>query len=291
MTADSTAETSEQPLPLADLIAAASGDEPALTWRERGERIELGWTTLRTWAEKVAGWLRDDVEREPGDVLAVDAGRHWMGIAAVLGAWRARVAVRLGPARPGEAAVVAEDRSAASDADPDAMLVVGPGGFGAPEAPLAAGEPFTTVVTPMPDASHAPRPHERDVAVVDPDGADAEPLTQAAVSRAAHVAAVAAGTTRGARLASVVPTDAVAGLVIGPLAAWASRGPAVLVGEGPGEDPVALAAAERASLLVARPDQAAALVGTDAAEGDGRPLRVAALECRVQHGAVAVRPA
>ncbi|GEM_PF-1509865 len=279
----------QQPVPLADLVAATSGDEPALTWRGGGERVELGWATLRNWAEKVAGWLRDDVEREPGDVLAVDVGDHWVGVAAILGAWRARLAVRLGPPEPGEAAVVAQGREEGCAADPEALLVVGPGGFGLPAGTLADGEPFNQVITVMPDESQAPRPSEGDVALLTPQGS----VTQAAVSRAAHVAAVAAGTRQGLRLASVVPTDSVDGLVTGPLAAWASHGPAVLLSDGLTDDTLGQATAEHARLLVARPEQAEALQPAAAAGAgaDGQHVQVVALVCTVEDGLVRVRPA
>ncbi|MGH3426631.1 MAG: TIGR03089 family protein, partial [Mycobacteriales bacterium] len=52
-----------------------------------GSRVELSGTTLANWAAKTANWLRDELDVQPGDTVAVMLPPHWQTAGALLGAW------------------------------------------------------------------------------------------------------------------------------------------------------------------------------------------------------------
>jgi uncharacterized protein (TIGR03089 family) len=52
-----------------------------------GSRVELSGTTLANWAAKTANWLRDELDVQPGDTVAVLLPPHWQTAGVLLGAW------------------------------------------------------------------------------------------------------------------------------------------------------------------------------------------------------------
>ncbi|MGH3695322.1 MAG: TIGR03089 family protein [Pseudonocardiaceae bacterium] len=52
-----------------------------------GSRVELSGATLANWAAKTANWLRDELDVQPGDAVAVLLPPHWQSAGVLLGAW------------------------------------------------------------------------------------------------------------------------------------------------------------------------------------------------------------
>ncbi len=52
-----------------------------------GGRVELSGATLANWAAKTANWLRDELDVQPGDGVAVLLPAHWQTAGVLLGAW------------------------------------------------------------------------------------------------------------------------------------------------------------------------------------------------------------
>jgi uncharacterized protein (TIGR03089 family) len=52
-----------------------------------GSRVELSGATLANWAAKTANWLRDELDVQPGDPVAVLLPPHWQTAGVLLGAW------------------------------------------------------------------------------------------------------------------------------------------------------------------------------------------------------------
>ncbi|HJT03070.1 MAG TPA: TIGR03089 family protein [Pseudonocardiaceae bacterium] len=52
-----------------------------------GSRVELSGATLANWAAKTANWLRDELDIQPGDPVAVLLPPHWQTAGVLLGAW------------------------------------------------------------------------------------------------------------------------------------------------------------------------------------------------------------
>lgn len=52
-----------------------------------GSRVELSGATLSNWAAKTANWLRDELDVQPGDPVAVLLPPHWQTAGVLLGAW------------------------------------------------------------------------------------------------------------------------------------------------------------------------------------------------------------
>jgi uncharacterized protein (TIGR03089 family) len=52
-----------------------------------GSRIELSGATLANWAAKTANWLRDELDIQPGDTVAVLLPPHWQTAGVLLGTW------------------------------------------------------------------------------------------------------------------------------------------------------------------------------------------------------------
>ncbi len=90
---------------LADL--ARDGSRPLITYYDdaSGERMELSVATFANAVAKTANFLRDGLDVQPGDAIALDLPLHWqlpvwLGAAAAVGA-----AVHVGPAAAAEALV------------------------------------------------------------------------------------------------------------------------------------------------------------------------------------------
>ncbi|MGH3617980.1 MAG: TIGR03089 family protein, partial [Pseudonocardiaceae bacterium] len=62
-----------------------------------GSRIELSGATLANWAAKTANWLRDELDVQPGDIVAVLLPPHWQTAGVLLGAWWCGATVTVSP--------------------------------------------------------------------------------------------------------------------------------------------------------------------------------------------------
>ena len=63
-----------------------------------GTRVELSGTTLANWAAKTANWLRDELDVQPGDPVAVLLPPHWQTAGVLFGAWWCGATVTTSPA-------------------------------------------------------------------------------------------------------------------------------------------------------------------------------------------------
>ncbi|MGQ0718761.1 MAG: TIGR03089 family protein [Pseudonocardiales bacterium] len=63
-----------------------------------GSRVELSGATLANWAAKTANWLRDELDVQPGDAVAVLLPPHWQTAGVLLGAWWCGATVTTSPA-------------------------------------------------------------------------------------------------------------------------------------------------------------------------------------------------
>ncbi|MGH3701482.1 MAG: TIGR03089 family protein [Pseudonocardiaceae bacterium] len=64
---------------------------------DAGSRIELSGATLANWAAKTANWLRDELDVQPGDTVAVLLPPHWQTAGVLLGAWWCGATVTTSP--------------------------------------------------------------------------------------------------------------------------------------------------------------------------------------------------
>lgn len=88
-----------------------------------GSRVELSGATLANWAAKTANWLREELDVQPGDTVAVLLPPHWQTAGALLGAWWCGASVTVSPAGAGTVALCGVDRIAdAAGADEVAAL-------------------------------------------------------------------------------------------------------------------------------------------------------------------------
>lgn len=82
----------------AGLLARALASDPGrpfVTFYDdaTGERVELSVATFDNWVAKTANLLRDGLDAEPGDRLAVMLPTHWQGAVWMLAGWTAGMVV------------------------------------------------------------------------------------------------------------------------------------------------------------------------------------------------------
>ncbi|MFN2496006.1 MAG: TIGR03089 family protein [Pseudonocardiaceae bacterium] len=80
-----------------------------------GSRVELSGATLANWAAKTANWLRDDLDIQPGDTVAVLLAPHWQTAGVLLGVWWSGATVTASAAGA-QAVICGLDRIASDDA-------------------------------------------------------------------------------------------------------------------------------------------------------------------------------
>jgi uncharacterized protein (TIGR03089 family) len=101
-----------------------------------GSRIELSGATLANWAAKTANWLRDELDVQPGDTVAVLLPPHWQTAGVLLGAWWCGATVTASLAGAVTVALCGVDRIAdAAGADEVAALGLDALGMGIPVLP------------------------------------------------------------------------------------------------------------------------------------------------------------
>ncbi|HEY6423595.1 MAG TPA: TIGR03089 family protein [Pseudonocardiaceae bacterium] len=105
---------------------------------EAGSRIELSGATLANWAAKTANWLRDELDVQPGDAIAVLLPPHWQTAGVLLGAWWCGATVTTSPAGAVAVALCGLDRIA-DTAGADEVAALGLDALGAGIAVLPPG--------------------------------------------------------------------------------------------------------------------------------------------------------
>ena len=113
-----------------------------------GSRVELSGATLANWAAKTANWLRDELDVQPGDAVAVLLPPHWQTAGILLGAWWCGATVTASA----DGAPVAlcgaghlDDVGAATGADEVAAVGLDALGMGVPELPPGVRDYATEV--------------------------------------------------------------------------------------------------------------------------------------------------
>ena len=110
-----------------------------------GSRIELSGATLANWAAKTANWLRDELDVQPGDTVAVLLPPHWQTAGVLLGAWWCGATVTMSPAGS-QVALCGLDRIAsAAGANEMAALGLDALGMGIPVLPPGVRDYATEV--------------------------------------------------------------------------------------------------------------------------------------------------
>lgn len=148
-----------------------------------GTRVELSGATLANWAAKTANWLRDELDVQPGDPVAVLLPPHWQSVGVLLGAWWCGAVVTNDPG--GAVAVLCSaDRLAEVDgADEVAAVSLHPLGASVPDLPPEVRDHASEVrvhgdnFTPVPVPGSAPATPTRTVTA----------LVEAARARAAEL--------------------------------------------------------------------------------------------------------
>jgi uncharacterized protein (TIGR03089 family) len=195
----------------ADLLAdalARDGSRPFVTGYDdaTGERAELSVATTANWVAKTAGFLADEFDTGPGDLVSVELPLHWQTVVVLLACWAVGAQVSFEPG----GAVTFTTTGASATGDVIELSL----------APMGAD--FSRLVAAQPDTF---RP-------VEPSGADL-------------VEAAAVDLPYAARVLTVLPYAVPAGVSYGLIAPMAVSGSVVLV-TGAGADRIAeLAAAEQ----------------------------------------------
>ncbi|MEV0678270.1 TIGR03089 family protein [Actinosynnema sp. NPDC050436] len=114
---------------LTPLLAAGPG-RPLITHYDdaEGSRVELSRATVANWAAKTANWLRDELDVEAGDPVAVLLPAHWQTAGVLLGAWWCGAVVTDDPA--GVKVAFVPPGGAAPGADAVATVSLHPMGLG-----------------------------------------------------------------------------------------------------------------------------------------------------------------
>ncbi|MGH8823981.1 MAG: TIGR03089 family protein [Jiangellaceae bacterium] len=111
----------------AELLRSAlerDGARPFLTYYDdaTGERVELSVATFDNWVAKTAGLLRDGLEVEPGDRVALLVPAHWQSLVLASACWAVAACAVLDDVDGTEVAVVGPE---ALDAAPRARETLG----------------------------------------------------------------------------------------------------------------------------------------------------------------------
>ena len=185
------------------------GARPLFTWYDDrvGARVELSVATTANWVAKIAGFLVDEHDVEPGAVVAVELPLHWQTACVLLAVWSCGGAVALGE---GE-----RDLVIGVDAGDDVVLPPDPMGMALSRLVGAQPDQFVPLVPVDPDALALRAGSRR--------------WTHAELGRAAAHAATHHDITAGSRVLSTLGFDTVDGIDAGLLAPLAGGASVVLV--------------------------------------------------------------
>jgi uncharacterized protein (TIGR03089 family) len=203
--------------------AREHGQRPFVTFVNggSGERTELGCATFENWTAKAANLLVEELDLEPGTLLATALGTHWTALVLQVAAWRVGLVVGL-PGSDGTPAAGAFREGEPAPAEP--AVVVGTGMAARLVGDPGTALPFAEEVLAFPDefADHPGEDAEVVLAAADGVRTSADLLAEAAAL------AERAGLAPGDRWVSTVPTDTVGGVVAGPVLALHLGGGLVL---------------------------------------------------------------
>lgn len=148
-----------------------------------GGRVELSGATLANWAAKTANWLRDELDVQPGDAVAVLLPAHWQTAGVLLGAWWCGGVVTSDPGTAEVALCGAERVADGEGAGELAAVSLDALGAGVPVLPPGVRDYATEVRVHGDEFAPAPLPG---AASATPD-ATVEQLVDAARRRAAEL--------------------------------------------------------------------------------------------------------
>ena len=95
------------PAALLEAFRTLQPSSPRLSWYgPEGERVELSGRVLENWVAKSANYLVDELDAEPGTVVAVDLPLHWRSLVWLLASWAVGATAVTGEA--GAADIVAD---------------------------------------------------------------------------------------------------------------------------------------------------------------------------------------
>lgn len=101
----------------ADLLAAFRSHRatsPRLSWYgPDSERVEFSGRVLENWVAKTANYLVDELDAEPGTVVAVDLPLHWRSLVWLLATWAVGATAVTGQATDGPDIVATANPAAA----------------------------------------------------------------------------------------------------------------------------------------------------------------------------------
>lgn len=133
----------EHPAALLEAALRRNAARPLVTFYDdaTGERVELSVASFANWVAKTANLVVDGLGLQPGEVLALDLPRHWLGAVWAVAAWSAGLVVAPG-GDPGSCAVAVTgpDRVEAYRGAPELVVVsLRPLGAPLPDGALPAG--------------------------------------------------------------------------------------------------------------------------------------------------------
>ena len=233
-----------------DALAAALRHDPGrplVTFYDlaTGERIELSVATFDNWAAKIANLLTSQLDRAPGDRIAVHLPPHWQTTVLAAGAWRAGLALELSAAAADVTVVSPSPHPGADTAGGD-VIVCSLRPLGGPVLePLPDGWiDFAVDVPSQPDVVVEPR-------AVSPDDPAATlvtgPLSHGGLLEQALASAGELGLPSGGRLITDANPARPSGVVAALAAPLAVGGSVVIVANASGDQRSRIADQEHAA--------------------------------------------
>lgn len=116
------------PADLMNSFRSLHATSPRLSWYgPDSERVEFSGRVLENWVAKTANYLVDELDAEPGTVVAVDLPLHWRSLVWLLATWAVGATAVTGPVPAGADIVAtanpAAARERAAGAAPAPLLV------------------------------------------------------------------------------------------------------------------------------------------------------------------------
>ncbi len=224
----------DTPAALLEAFRTLNATSPRLSWYgPDGERVEFSGRVLDNWVAKTANYLVDELEAEPGQVVALDLPLHWRSMVWLLAGWAVGATVATGGLPAGAEIVATTDPAAAhgrlAGASPAPLVVA--------VALPALAMRWTGELPPRTlDYCGDVRAHG-DVFFADaePDGADTAWLNgagSAAEETGYGQLLAAAEAAQAPRRVLLAARDGWGAVVPQALKAWAEGGSVVLLGDG-----------------------------------------------------------
>ncbi|PFG32541.1 TIGR03089 family protein [Sanguibacter antarcticus] len=128
------------PATIHDILRTLTADpgRPRLTWYgPDGERIELSGAVLANWVSKTTNLLAEELDAEPGTVVALDLPPHWRTLVWALSAWQAGAEVD-----------VVDGQGTSSERPADVVVTATPGAWLGPDGRRPARGDLVVVSLP-----------------------------------------------------------------------------------------------------------------------------------------------